>query len=127
MIQMQDAGSIYLPSGSHTLTLILDSLASLPRRTQLLANYPNPFNPETWIPYHLSEASDVTIVIYDMSGREVRRFHLQNQLAGEYQDKSHAVYWDGRNHSGEVVSSGVYFYSLQTARASQTRKLVIIR
>ena len=127
MIQMQDVESIYLPEGHHTLTLVLDSFASLPKRTQLLANYPNPFNPETWIPYHLSDDGDVTLVIYDMSGREVRQFHLGNQLAGEYQDKEHALHWDGRNHVGETVSSGVYFYSLQTYRVSQTRKLVVIR
>ncbi len=127
MIQMQDKRSIYLPAGSHTLTLVLDSFASLPKRTQLLANYPNPFNPETWIPYRLSEDGNVSLVIYDMSGREVRRFHLGNQLAGEYQDKEHALHWDGRNYVGETVSSGVYFYSLQTHGVSQTRKLVVIR
>jgi len=128
VIQMRDTKSIYLSEGSHTLTLVLDSFASfLPNSTQLLGNYPNPFNPETWIPYRLSETSDVGLVIYDMSGRKVRQFRLYDQLAGEYQDKEHAVYWDGRNEVGETVSSGVYFYSLQTSGASQTRKLVIIR
>ena len=133
VIQMQDdvgtrhAVSLPLPAGRHTLRLVLDAFDALPKQTQLLSNYPNPSNPETWIPYRLSEDSDVTLVIYDISGKEVRRFHLYQQLAGEYQNKQHAIYWDGRNQAGETVGSGVYFYSLQTAGISQTRKLVIIR
>ncbi len=127
MVQMQDGEYIYLPEGNHTFTLVLDAFASLPSQTQLLANYPNPFNPETWIPYRLSEAGDVTLTIYDMAGREVRQLRLYNQLSGEYQDKEHAIHWDGRNKVGEAVSSGIYFYSLQTAGGSQTRKLVVIR
>jgi hypothetical protein len=107
--------------------LVLDAFDALPKRTQLLANYPNPSNPETWIPYRLSEDGDVTLVIYGISGKEVRRFHLYKQLAGEYEDKQHAIYWDGRNQAGEPVCSGVYFYCLQAAGISQTRKLVIIR
>jgi len=128
VIRMQDETAMSLPPGSHKLRLVLDSFESLPDRTELLSNYPNPANPETWIPYRLAEDGDVTLVIYDTSGREIRRFHLYNQFAGEYKDKRHAIYWDGRNQSGEAVSSGVYFYSLQTAGvSSQTGKLVIIR
>jgi len=75
----------------------------------------------------LSEDSDVILTIYDISGKEVRQFRLYRQLAGEYQDKQRAIYWDGRNQTGEPVGSGVYFYRLQAAGVSQTRKLVIIR
>jgi hypothetical protein len=107
--------------------LVLDAFESLPKRTELLPNYPNPANPETWIPYCLAEPGDVTLVIYDTSGREIRRFHLYSQLAGEYKDKDHAIHWDGKNQAGEPVSSGVYFYSLQASGASQTGKLAIIR
>jgi len=127
VIQMQHEKSINLPAGKHSLRLILDAFDALPKQTQLLANYPNPFNPETWIPYRLAQDSNVTVLIYDTSGREVRRFHLHNQLAGEYKDKERAVYWDGKNQAGESVSSGVYFYSMQAIGTSQTRKLVIIR
>jgi hypothetical protein len=127
MISMDRETSISLPAGRHILNLVVDSYASLPKSTELLANYPNPFNPETWIPFRLSKDGDVTVTIYDMSGRMVRQLSLYNQFAGEYVDKAKAIYWDGRNESGETVSSGIYFYSLQTGRTSQTRKLVIIR
>ena len=126
-IDMQDDAAISLPAGRHTLRLILDAFDALPSETQLLASYPNPSNPETWIPYRLSEDSDVILTIYDISGKEVRQFRLYRQLAGEYQDKQRAIYWDGRNQTGEPVGSGVYFYRLQAAGVSQTRKLVIIR
>ena len=119
--------SISLPAGEHKLRLTLEAFDTLPKRTQLLANYPNPCNPETWIPYRLSKDSDVTLVIYDVLGKEVRRFHLRGQLAGEYQDKETSIYWDGKNKVGETVSSGIYFYSLSAAGISKSRKLVIIR
>ena len=106
----------------------MDAYAAIPSKTELLAHYPHPCNPETWIPYRLALDGDVTLVIYDTSGREVRRLHLYSQLAGEYADKEHAIYWDGRNEVGEIVSSGVYFYSLKAnGEIHQTRKLVIIR
>jgi hypothetical protein len=126
-IVMQPQQYIILPAGKHQLTVALDAFDSLPKQTQLLANYPNPFNPETWIPYHLAEESDVTLTIYDQTGREVRRLYLHQQLAGDYTDKGRAIYWNGRNQVGEPVSSGVYFYTLQTKGFSQTRKLAIIR
>ena len=125
--KIHNESSISLPEGRHDLRLVLDAFAALPKQTELLSNYPNPCNPETWIPYRLSGDGDVVLIIYDVSGRELRRFNLHDQFAGEYQDKAHAIYWDGQNQVGEAVSSGVYFYSLQTAEAFQTRKLVIIR
>ena len=126
-IQMTQVSSVQLSPGEHLLTLVLDLLDALPKQTQLLANYPNPFNPETWIPYRLAADSDVTLVVHSMAGHEVRRFHLGPQLAGEYRDREHAVYWDGKNQFGEVVSSGVYFYTLQTDDGIQTRKLTVVR
>ena len=95
--------------------------------TQLLANYPNPFNPETWIPYQLANSSDVQITIYDMRGIVVRALPLGHQSAGYYTGRSRAAYWDGRNSLGESVASGVYFYRLQTDETSLMRKMVILK
>ena len=102
-------------------------IASLPEDTQLLANYPNPFNPETWIPYQLAEAAGVTVTIYDLHGRVVRNLNFGHQAAGMYQDKSRAAYWDGRNQTGEPVASGLYFYTLTAGDFTATRKLLIRR
>ena len=101
--------------------------ASLPDNTQLLANYPNPFNPETWIPYQLATDSDVQISIYDTKGIVVRTLALGHQASGYYTDRSRAAYWDGRNGLGERVASGVYFYQLQTNEISFMRKMVILK
>ena len=97
----------------------------LPRETTLLPNYPNPFNPETWIPYQLSSPSDVTVHIYAVNGHLVRRLPLGYQPAGMYQTRSRAVYWDGTNEIGEPVASGVYFYTLTTGDFTATRKMLI--
>ena len=98
-----------------------------PEQTRLLANYPNPFNPETWIPYQLATSSDVQITIYNSAGREVRTLSLGHQSEGYYTDRSRAAYWDGRNAIGEQVASGVYFYTLITDRMSATRKMLILK
>ena len=98
-----------------------------PDKTQLLANYPNPFNPETWIPYQLANASHVQIIIYDTRGTVVRRLDLGHQPEGYYTIRSHAAYWDGRNTFGERVASGIYFYQLQTDNISFMRKLLILK
>ena len=82
--------------------------------TALLANYPNPFNPETWIPYRLAEAANVTLTIYDINGQVVRQLALGHQDAGIYQTRSRAAHWDGRNAFGEPVASGLYLYTLST-------------
>ena len=96
-----------------------------PTQTALLANYPNPFNPETWMPYQLAEDSDTIIRIYDAAGHVVHTLNLGYQTAGHYVDKSQAAYWDGRNDFGEQMASGVYFYQLVAGDTSATRKLVI--
>ena len=99
----------------------------LPDETTLSTNYPNPFNPETWIPYQLANPSDVVISIYDARGRVVRRLVLGHQPAGYYTNRSRAAYWDGRNNFGERVSSGFYFYQLKTDTMSLLRKMVILK
>ena len=92
-------------------------IALTPKENALLPNYPNPFNPETWIPYHLAHATDVQITIYDTKGVPVRQLELGHQPAGYYTDRSKAAYWDGRNENGESVVSGVYFYQLRAGRS----------
>ena len=91
----------------------------------LLANYPNPFNPETWIPYQLSEATDVTVSIYSVNGQLVRHLDLGHQTAGVYHSRSRAAYWNGRNAFGERVASGLYFYTLTAGDFTATRKMLI--
>ena len=99
--------------------------ASVSGETVLLANYPNPFNPETWIPYQLSKPAEVTLHIYAVNGTLVRTLALGHQLAGMYQSRSRAAYWDGRNAFGERVASGVYFYTLMAGDFTATRKMLI--
>ena len=103
------------------------TVRNLPKAFALLQNYPNPLNPETWIPYQLSEPADVSITIYRMTGQMVRRLELGSMMPGHYVDKSRAAYWDGRNESGERVSSGIYFYRLQTGRDSSIRKMTAVK
>ena len=97
----------------------------MPDETALLRNYPNPFNPETWIPYQLSKASDVTFSIYSVNGTLVRTLSLGYQAAGVYRHRSRAAYWDGRNALGEPVASGVYFFSLTAGDFIATGKMLI--
>ena len=99
--------------------------AFIPKETALLPNYPNPFNPETWIPYQLATHADVKLTIYDLQGRVVRDLDLGHQRPGMYQSKSRAAYWDGKNAQGESVASGVYFYTLTAGDFTATRKLLI--
>ena len=101
------------------------SAQSIPTKTALLSNFPNPFNPETWIPFQLAKPSEVTITIYDVRGRVVRTLKLGHQAAGPYQSRSKAAHWDGRNHFGEKVATGVYFYTFTAGDFSATRKMLI--
>ena len=98
---------------------------ALPDKNALLANFPNPFNPETWIPYQLATPADVTLRVYAADGKVVRRLALGHQPAGRYQSKRRAAYWDGKNTLGEPVASGVYFYTLTAGDFSATRKMLI--
>ena len=96
-----------------------------PKQTSLLANYPNPFNPETWIPYQLANPADVTLTIYDIQGHVVQDLDLGHQRAGIYQSRARAAHWDGRNAHGEPVASGLYFYTLTAEEFTATRKMLI--
>ena len=97
----------------------------IPNRTALLTNFPNPFNPETWIPYQLAKPAEVTLTIYDIRGVIVRELKLGHQPAGIYYNRSRAIHWDGRNAFGEKVATGVYFYTLTAGDFTATRKLLI--
>ena len=99
----------------------------IPAETQLLTNYPNPFNPETWIPYRLAEDAFVILTIYDQTGQIVRTLDIGHQTAAVYESRSQAIYWDGRNNVGEQVASGVYFYHLSAGDYSATRKMLILK
>lgn len=101
--------------------------ASIPDTTTLLPNYPNPFNPETWIPYQLATDADVTLTIYDVRGSVVRTLTLGHQSAGVYESRGRAAYWNGRNQQGESVASGIYFYKLTAGDFTATRKLLIAK
>ena len=109
--------------------LILEQLlvALTPKETVLLSNYPNPFNPETWIPYQLATPAEVTLTIYAVDGSLVRTLALGHQPIGIYQSKSRAAYWDGRNTLGEPVASGVYFFTLTAGDFTATRKMLITK
>ena len=102
-------------------------LERLPTPTQYLSNYPNPFNPETWIPFELSQDSQVSITIYDVEGQIVRQLELGQMVAGRYIRADLAAYWDGKTETGEQVSSGTYFYQLQAGGYIETRKVVILK
>ena len=133
-----DAGSVYIfdteddeglniplsvePRGDFALTMFGDI-----KRTALLQNFPNPFNPETWIPYTLADDSDVNVRIYDVEGKLVRKLDVGYQRAGSYLNREKAVYWDGRDQLGESVSSGIYFYTLKADAFSDTRRMVILK
>ncbi len=95
------------------------------KRNQLMQNYPNPFNPETWIPFRLADESNVQINIYSPTGKLIRSITTGTLSAGEYSSQSKAVYWDGRNDKGELVGSGIYFYTINTGNFSATRKMLI--
>ena len=121
---MADDGSIAFRQGIANLQNLLTALI-IPEETALHANYPNPFNPETWIPYQLATSAEVTLTIYNMNGGAVRRFELGHQAAGLYQSRNRAAYWDGRNGRGEFVASGIYFYTLKAGEFTATRKMLI--
>ena len=123
ILRKTDDGSLMFRRGIANLERLLASF--LPEETALLHNYPNPFNPETWIPYQLAEAADVILHIYTANGALVRVLDLGHQSAGIYRYRSRAAYWDGRNEVGEPVASGIYFYTLTTGDFTATRKMLI--
>ena len=123
--RLEDDGSLAFKQGIENLERLLASL--IPEETALLANYPNPFNPETWIPYQLAESAEVTLTIYGMNGEIVRRLAVGYQAAGMYQSRSRAAYWDGRNQLGEPLASGLYFYTLTAGEFTATRRMLILK
>ncbi len=136
-IEVRDAGDELIRTLRHRITatdirrafteLRLTPAELKPTQTVLLVNYPNPFNPETWIPYQLANDTDVAIHIYAATGQRCRRLVLGYQSAGYYISKSRAAYWDGRNELGERMASGVYFYQLITPEFTTTREMVLVK
>ena len=123
--QLENDGSVAFRQGIANLERLLALF--IPEETSLLHNYPNPFNPETWIPYQLAEPAEVTLRIYAASGALVRTLALGYQPAGIYQYRSRAAYWDGKNEVGESVASGIYFYTLTAGDFTATRKMLIMK
>ena len=123
LAHLKNDGSLRFQQGLANLESLL--AARVPSKTRLLLNYPNPFNPETWIPYRLAKATDVTVTIHAMNGSLIRTLDLGYQAAGIYQSKSRAAYWDGRNELGERVASGLYFYTLMTGDFTATGKMLV--
>lgn len=122
--RLADDGSTVFQQGISNLQNLLTTLI-IPDETSLHANFPNPFNPETWIPYQLAVPAEVTLTIYNMNGGTVRRLEIGHQAAGLYRSQSRAAHWDGRNQRGELVASGLYFYTLKAGEFTATRKMLI--
>ena len=130
------AGELVSDTLSYTVTaetihqafmpLILKNV-EIPRQSMLLPNYPNPFNPETWIPYQIRESALVVIRIYNVQGRLVRTLNLGHRAAGFYIGRTRAAYWDGLNFAGEKVASGIYFYHLHAGDFSSTRRMLVLK
>ncbi len=116
-----------LPLNSRSINREFVSWAIPPEQNALLQNFPNPFNPETWIPYQLREDSEVTIHIYSATGSLIRQLDMGHKPAGLYLTQDRAIYWDGRNSSGEVVASGIYFYSIKAGALHAVKKLTVLR
>ena len=122
---LADDGSDIFRQGITTLEHLINT--TVPTETVLLPNYPNPFNPETWIPYDLAKDANVHIHIYNVEGESVQELSLGFQKAGTYRTRARAAYWDGRNAMGERVASGIYFYTLQVGHFKSTRRMVIMK
>ena len=125
ILRAENDGSLKYRQAIAFLQAVLVALH--PNQTLLLANYPNPFNPETWIPYQLARGSHVWITIYDTRGAVVRRLELGYRAEGYYRVRGRAAHWDGRNTVGERVASGLYFYQLETDAVSLLRRMVILK
>ena len=124
LLRANNDGSAVFAKGIANLEQVLWEMQPV-ARPRLLANYPNPFNPETWIPYQLAVSAAVEVSIYALDGRLVRTLALGHQAAGRYESKARAAYWDGRNEHGERVASGIYFYTLRAGDFSATQKMLI--
>ncbi len=108
-------------------TIKQGQLVNRPTQTQILPNYPNPFNPETWIPFQLAEPSEIVVEIYDVSGQKIRSLKIGHRQIGFYTSRTDAVYWDGRNYLGETMPSGIYYYRFISGGYDDLRKMIILR
>jgi len=117
---VQFIGDIVIPK-------FIAHIAGRPEHNELLQNFPNPFNPETWIPFKLNDEGKATIEIYNLNGTLVKRLSLGHLKPGYYLSPDKAAYWDGRNRLGETVASGVYFYMLRMGEFRAVRKMVVLR
>ena len=124
--QLKDDGSVVFRQGIRNLQNLLETI-TVPKKTMLLVNYPNPFNPETWIPYQLAVPAEVTLTIYAANGSKVRTLVLGKQSAGIYKSRGRAAYWDGKNEVGESASSGIYFYTFTAGEYNATRKMLLMK
>ena len=122
---LADARHLAISDVLSAFLVLLTEMAEIPETTALLPNYPNPFNPETWIPYHLATDAEVILTIHDVHSGVVRELTLGHQPAGVYESRGRAAYWDGKNQLGESVASGVYFYTLKVGEFTATRKMLI--
>ena len=120
-----DIKRMAVDSTMHTPELSPSATPMTPAETALLPNYPNPFNPETWIPYHLGKPVEVVLTIYDMKGQAVRSLVVGHQPDGVYRSRKRAAYWDGRNEMGEAVANGVYFCTMTAGEFAATRKMQV--
>ncbi|MCH8305325.1 MAG: T9SS type A sorting domain-containing protein, partial [Candidatus Marinimicrobia bacterium] len=113
--------SEYSPEFNASIVSAEDELI-LPDEYSLGQNYPNPFNPQTTISFALPVAGKISLIIYDLNGREIMRWDEEISQGGYYQRV-----WNGENLSGEQVSSGVYFYRFRAGDFVQTKKMVLLR
>ncbi|MBC8457062.1 MAG: T9SS type A sorting domain-containing protein, partial [Deltaproteobacteria bacterium] len=103
------------------------SVTVLPSSSALLQNFPNPFNPETWIPFELAKEAEVVIRIYNIKGELVRTLSIGYKPAGSYLSKEKAVFWNGKNQNGEAVANGLYFYTLKAGKFQATRNMILVK
>ncbi len=128
IVDLRTSTNIFINGRDHTRKFVLKATRRyIPDQTKFFVNYPNPFNPETWIPYQLANDSEVTVKIYSSTGQIVRKFELGYKPAGFYTTKDKAIYWDGKNDFGETVSSGVYFYNIKAGNKVFSNKMVMLK
>ncbi len=118
-------------SGLDARRIPVGSIGSVPHthrdRPFIGRSYPNPFNPETWIPFQLSEPSPVRVSIYASDGRLARVLDLGRLPAGLYLQPGRAAHWDGRNGLGEPMGSGLYFYRLEAGGMSRVGRMLMVK
>jgi hypothetical protein len=116
------------PFGKERAILVREfSIPERPVQFRIFQNFPNPFNPETWIPFQLPESADVTVKIYNVFGQTVRTIYAGQKGVGSYLSKDEAIHWDGRNQNGELVPSGVYFYQFRAGNFIAMKKMLLVK